>query len=388
MLRNQRSQGQNSVSYEFIVPCKQFGGARIPDAVMRMSGLSAGAKAVYQRLALCAGKRGIAFPSQKWIAEALSLSVRSVANHLNALLKLGLIATSSRGAGRSLNYYFPYHPAMGELRPEARLNAPEASPARPARPAKPVKSPPARGSISSPVQGYANFAEGYANLADIISSLKEELRIFLSYFRSSETLKDEIERFFSGFTRSGKTPDLEISKNYPLVTATGFGQSQLSQIYSSLSRDPSVTPADLEKRLGRALLHAEETLRLGPLKDKDGQMVRNPKSYIFKSLMNDGDFAKPKGWLSPEERLALAEEHKRKERERFAERQKAEATERSRKDNEIKFNAWRNRLSVQELQNLKSIKEIERNRSFIKNFETWLRVKFWPENKTQLAFQA
>ena len=80
---------------------------------MEWKGLSPGAKLVYAKLAQCAGKNGKAFPSQCWLAEKLSLSKRSVNEHIASLIELRLIKTRTRQHTKALQYLFLWHPAHG-----------------------------------------------------------------------------------------------------------------------------------------------------------------------------------------------------------------------------------------------------------------------------------
>ena len=69
------------------------GEVRLPDWLMKMD-LSSGEKLTFNVLATCSGGRDHAWPGQKYLAERVSVSIRSIQRYLSELAKRGLIAIS------------------------------------------------------------------------------------------------------------------------------------------------------------------------------------------------------------------------------------------------------------------------------------------------------
>jgi len=108
--------------------------------------LSSGAKLTFSVLAVCAGGRDHVWPSQEYLAKAVSASVRSVQRYLKELVDFGLIRIGKKwlmGQTRTI-YSFLNHAlvcfepkAAGAEQKQARIKAEMTSPARPTKTAKP-----------------------------------------------------------------------------------------------------------------------------------------------------------------------------------------------------------------------------------------------------------
>lgn len=79
--------------------------ATIPNAVLKRTDLSHGAKLCAARLIQYADKRGVAFPRLPTLAAELGMSVSAVKRFLHELLELNLLRPRRRGQGRSNEYY-------------------------------------------------------------------------------------------------------------------------------------------------------------------------------------------------------------------------------------------------------------------------------------------
>jgi len=95
-------------------PYRLFVGAFIPNALLRWSGVSPGAKLCYARLAQYAGKNGAAFPSQEELARELGVSERQVIRYLAELENKNLLRIhhptgQDRLFHRHNNYEFLWH---------------------------------------------------------------------------------------------------------------------------------------------------------------------------------------------------------------------------------------------------------------------------------------
>ena len=124
-----------------------------------------------------------------------------------------------------------------------------------------------------------------------------------------------------------------IALTWPHLHRAGFGPEQLAQIATSL--------AELGKAADKVvsgLDHAEWELANGSMRDKDGNTVLDPCSWVFRSLARTGYYRRPKGYVSAEEQAARdAEEEAR-----------AVATARQ-KAEQAAFEAWRDGLAPETL---------------------------------------
>ena len=124
-----------------------------------------------------------------------------------------------------------------------------------------------------------------------------------------------------------------IRTTWPNLSRSGFGVEQVDQIVENLTATGK--PTD---RIVQGLDHLEYELANDQLVAKDGQPVADPCSWAFRALAQNGYYRRPKGYVSPEEQAAKdAEEEARAV---ITARQKAE---------QVRFEAWRDGLSPDEL---------------------------------------
>lgn len=124
-----------------------------------------------------------------------------------------------------------------------------------------------------------------------------------------------------------------IALTWPNLARSGFGPDQLAQIGQAL--------AELGKsadKIMQSLDHAEWELERDQMRDKDGQPVADPCSWVFRSLARTGYYRRPKGYVSPEEQAAKDAEAEAKAV--TVARQSAE---------QAQFETWRDGLSSDEL---------------------------------------
>jgi len=95
-------------------PYKLFVGSFIPNALMRYKGISSTAKLTWARLAQYAGENGMAWPSQKTLAEEIGVTERQINFVLKELEKEGFIKRiAPKGINKLLHkttrYFFLWH---------------------------------------------------------------------------------------------------------------------------------------------------------------------------------------------------------------------------------------------------------------------------------------
>lgn len=95
---------------------KMFYGILIPIGIVNLpvSQLSQGAKLLYGRLCLYAGKDGKTYPSRELLAFEVGCSTRQVDNYVTELKEFGLIDVKRNGCGKNNNYYFLHHDCLNE----------------------------------------------------------------------------------------------------------------------------------------------------------------------------------------------------------------------------------------------------------------------------------
>jgi hypothetical protein len=124
-----------------------------------------------------------------------------------------------------------------------------------------------------------------------------------------------------------------ISLTWPHLARSGFGPDQLVQIGQAL--------AELGKPTGKviqSLDHAEWELEHDQMRDKDGQPVADPCSWVFRSLARTGYYRRPRGYVSPEEQAA-----------KDAEAEAKAVTVARHAAEQAQFETWRDGLSPDEL---------------------------------------
>ncbi len=353
-----------------INPYKKFNGALVPDWLMEWECISVGAKLVYAKLCQCAGKNGKAYPSQVWLAKKLAMTRESVCKHIALLKNLGLITTEIRGTRRALAYLFLYHERMGELPTSAFVN-------------------PAVKNHHSTCEKNSLPCEKNSYRKESLKESKKNLSSLKGDSESPNTDPSPPSSQTASFSSDSKkeksplagvqTPDLNIPSRWPRVAATGFGQSQVEQLCRVLVERLRLTIPDLAERLISSLSHAEALLEKGPLIDRYGNLVGNPKGYIFSALVDDGHFDPPAGWLSPEQLEAQEQERKRQEESRLHEHEIAETEKMAREKNETAFETWFDSLTNEELSELNSLKAENPRNQLFKSLKIWLRIYYWPK---------
>jgi len=95
-------------------PYRTFVGAMTPNWLMRMPGLSPGAKLCYARMAQFAGNDGNVFATEETLAKELGVSERQAARYIAELKRAGLIAVAHRRFGGSNHYSFHWPEGINE----------------------------------------------------------------------------------------------------------------------------------------------------------------------------------------------------------------------------------------------------------------------------------
>lgn len=96
------------------IPFRQFNGALVPEALLKYTGITRGAKSLYGVLARYAGADGLCFPRQRRLAVDLAASERSIQRWVSELVAAGLLARARRGRGNRANsYLFLWQPILG-----------------------------------------------------------------------------------------------------------------------------------------------------------------------------------------------------------------------------------------------------------------------------------
>lgn len=121
-----------------------------------------------------------------------------------------------------------------------------------------------------------------------------------------------------------------IKAEFPSLFGTGFGSSQVRQIVQSRMK----SGAGLDFII-QGLRYADWELQGGLMCDRHGETVSDPCSYLFKSLIGQGHYRRPKGYLSPEE---LAENERKEDAVRVRKALQARYEE--------AFEVWRLSLSA------------------------------------------
>lgn len=146
-------------------------------------------------------------------------------------------------------------------------------------------------------------------------------------------LKEEIDR--RNLSISSQSPAAErlleelsetgIAFHWPALAQSGFGTHQIRQILQSLSK--IAIPAG---HVMRGLAYANWELENGLMRDKEGQAVADPCSYVFLSLARNGCYRKPANYVDP---LEVAEQEAITE----AKRRQQASEERAQAEMQAKF---------------------------------------------------
>lgn len=102
--------------------------------------------------------------------------------------------------------------------------------------------------------------------------------------------------------------DEDIAFHWPVLARMGFGTHQVRQIIHRLVRVNIGT-----EHIMQGLTHAEWELAASKMRDKAGNPIASPLSWVFKILATQGYYPRPDGYRSPQEQAILdaAEETKR-----------------------------------------------------------------------------
>lgn len=149
---------------------------------------------------------------------------------------------------------------------------------------------------------------------------------------------------------------------FPELAKSGFGESQVRQIVQKRLRQGESLELVLQ-----GLRYAEWELQAGKMRDKRGEMVANPCSFVFTSLIGQGHYRKPEGYVSLEEVA---------ERERIAEAERLRKVRRERLNAE--FEAWRLGLNKEDLIRILGVQQLTPRRErggLLTHFEE----EVWPE---------
>jgi hypothetical protein len=121
----------------------------------------------------------------------------------------------------------------------------------------------------------------------VVSILKEEIdRENLSIFSQCPTTERLLEAL----------SEADIAFYWPALAQSGFGTHQIRQILQSLRK---ITMSAVH--VMRGLTYANWELENGLMRDKEGQAVANPCSYVFMSLARNGCYRRPAGYVDPAE---------------------------------------------------------------------------------------
>jgi len=124
-----------------------------------------------------------------------------------------------------------------------------------------------------------------------------------------------------------------IALTWPNLARSGFGPDQLAQIAQAL-----VELGKSADKVLQSLDHAEWELEHDAMRDKDGQPVADPCSWVFRSLARTGYYRRPKSYVSPEEQAA-----------KDAEAEAKAVTAARHAAEQAQFETWRDGLSPDEL---------------------------------------
>ena len=105
--------------------------------------------------------------------------------------------------------------------------------------------------------------------------------------------------------------EADIVFHWPFLARSGFGTHQIRQILQSLSK-----LAISAEHILRGLSYADWELGIGLMKDKEGQPVDDPCSYVFRSLARNGCYRRPANYVDPleaAEREAITEVKRRQQ---------------------------------------------------------------------------
>lgn len=96
-----------------INPYKLFHGSFIPEWLMTTGIVSSNAKIIYARLCRYAGENGRCYPKLDELAAEVGMPLNTMRRALDELIEQGMVETARRGLGLPNDYFFLWHPLMG-----------------------------------------------------------------------------------------------------------------------------------------------------------------------------------------------------------------------------------------------------------------------------------
>ncbi len=93
-------------------PHRRFNGVFVPLGLLRFKEIGDGAKLLYGRLCLFAGKNGECFAERTALAKEMGVSVATIGRQLEELVNAEFIRRVRRGRGRTALCQFLWHPAL------------------------------------------------------------------------------------------------------------------------------------------------------------------------------------------------------------------------------------------------------------------------------------
>jgi hypothetical protein len=91
----------------------------------------------------------------------------------------------------------------------------------------------------------------------------------------------------------------DIAFHWPELARLGFGTHQIRQILQRLAQ----VNIDADKII-QGLTHAEWATSNGKMRDKKGEPIANPLSWVFSILAKQGYYPRPQDYVSPQEQAA------------------------------------------------------------------------------------
>jgi len=128
----------------------------------------------------------------------------------------------------------------------------------------------------------------------------------------------------------------DLAFHWPELARLGFGTHQIRQILQRLAQVN--IGAD---KITQGLTHAEWELTAGKMRDKNGEPIASPASWVFAILAKQGYYPRPHGYVSPLEQAALD-----------ATEEKTRLTEARQAHFEAEYCAWESGLSETERQTI------------------------------------
>jgi hypothetical protein len=163
---------------------------------------------------------------------------------------------------------------------------------------------------------------GHSTAPSILEEIERKSNLSISSVKEEE----QKNRLLEALTEE------DIAFHWPELARQGFGTDQIRQIIIRLAQVNIGTG-----RIMQGLAHAEWELNTNRMRDKSGNSVSSPTSWVFKILATQGYYPRPEGYRSPQEQAEMdAAEELKRQTAAYEARQTAEAE------------AWIIRLSPEE----------------------------------------